>query len=73
MAEHCLKCGRELSSDEIGIYKRMINRGATEFLCASCLAEKYGVEETFIYNKIEQFRDMGCTLFGPKEKNSENL
>ena len=28
MSEHCMQCGRELTHDEIAIYKRMVNRGA---------------------------------------------
>ena len=36
----CKKCGRELTNDEIGIHKKMINRGDTEFFCLTCLAEE---------------------------------
>ena len=34
----CRKCGKTLTYDEIGIHKKMINRGATEFFCLACLA-----------------------------------
>lgn len=59
----CLKCARELTSDEIGLHKKMINRGATEFMCLSCLARYYDCSEELLLQKMEQFRAQGCTLF----------
>lgn len=61
----CMQCGRELSSDEIGLHKKMVNRGATEFLCLTCLAAFYHCEESLLLAKIEQFRSLGCALFTP--------
>ncbi len=66
---NCMKCGRELKHDEVAIYKRMVNRGATEFLCATCLAEKYNITEEFIAEKIEHFKKQGCTLFSTGNDN----
>lgn len=63
MQKECSNCGRILKKDEIGIYKKLINRGAETFMCATCLAAFFKVDETFIYRKIEEFRKMGCTLF----------
>ena len=63
----CMQCGRSLTGDEIGLHKKMINRGATEFLCISCLAEVYHCEESLLEKKIEQFREQGCMLFAKKE------
>ena len=59
----CSRCGRALEDDEIAIYRRMVNRAAQHFLCVSCLAEAFGVAEALVYEKIEHFRAMGCTLF----------
>ena len=67
MSDCCRNCGRKLTGDEIGIYKRMVNRGATDFLCASCLSSYFHIEEAMIYEKIEHFRAMGCTLFAAKQ------
>ncbi len=60
----CKQCGRTLVPDEIAIYKRLVNRGATEYLCLTCFAEKYRVTEEQLHEKIRFFRNMGCTLFG---------
>lgn len=59
----CRNCGRVLEKDEIAIYKRMVNRGATDFLCVACLAAYFSVSEELVKEKIEHFRKMGCTLF----------
>ena len=69
MSNLCRNCSRKLTADEIGIYKRMVNRGATDYLCASCMASYFRIEESMIYEKIEHFREMGCTLFAPKKDN----
>ncbi|HIS68997.1 MAG TPA: hypothetical protein IAA58_06500 [Candidatus Gallacutalibacter stercoravium] len=63
MAEQCFSCGRELSRDEIAVYKRLVNRGARQYLCIRCFAQSFGVSEELIQEKIRQFREMGCTLF----------
>ena len=59
----CMKCGRELSPDEVGLHKKLINRGASEYMCMTCLAEFFGCSEELLKQKIAQFREMGCALF----------
>ena len=61
----CLQCGRVLEADEIALTKKMINRGAEQFFCLSCLAEHFDVPEENLRQKIREFREMGCTLFLP--------
>ena len=63
MTEYCKKCGRTLTRDDIGLYKRFVNRGATEFFCTSCLASHFHVSEELLQKKIAHFRAQGCTLF----------
>lgn len=60
----CFRCKKALTADEIGAYMKLVNRGAREFLCISCLARDLGVDEAYIRRKIEQFKKSGCTLFG---------
>ena len=59
----CKRCGKVLSYDEIGIHKKMINRGATEFFCLTCLAQSIGSTEERLRERIEHFRKQGCLLF----------
>jgi hypothetical protein len=62
MAE-CVRCGRTLTGDEIGIYRKLINRAAKEFFCKDCLARHFNCDVKLIDQKIAQFRAQGCTLF----------
>ena len=38
-----MQCHRALQSVEIALTKKLINRGATRFLCLNCLGKKFGV------------------------------
>ena len=62
---NCIKCGKEnLEPDEIAIYKKMINRGATEFMCIDCLADYYQVSRKAIEERIKFYRESDtCMLF----------
>ena len=60
---NCKKCGKELSGNDIGLTKKLINRGATEFLCINCIAEKFDCSKELLEEKIKQFKESGCTLF----------
>ena len=59
----CRSCGRPLLPDEIALTKKLVNRGAREFLCLACLSAHFQVSEETLREKIRQFREMGCTLF----------
>lgn len=60
----CYVCGKEnLSKDEIGITKKLINKKAKQFYCLSCLAEYLEVTEEELLDKIEEFKNEGCALF----------
>ena len=58
-----MQCGKLLPLDEVGAYKKFVNRGSTSFLCKTCLSAKLGMTVERIDEKIEQFRAQGCTLF----------
>ena len=59
----CFRCGAVLSFNEIGAYRKFINRGSTRFLCKPCLAQELNISVETIDRKIEQFKVQGCTLF----------
>ena len=59
----CMDCGKNLTYNEIGAYKKFVNRGSRSFLCKQCLAQKLDVTTEDIDRKIEQFKQQGCTLF----------
>lgn len=59
----CAECGRSLVPDEIALTKKLVNRGTTTYYCLSCLARHFEVTEAVLVEKIQEFREMGCTLF----------
>lgn len=59
----CHSCQSALSQDEIALTKKLINRGTTKYYCISCLAKAFDVSERDLENKIQYFKDSGCTLF----------
>lgn len=61
--EYCISCEKELTNDDIGFHKKMVNRGAEEFMCISCLCNYFGLTEEKAHEMIENFKKMGCTLF----------
>lgn len=65
MAEKtCCMCGKSpLSKDEIGLYKKLIDKNAVNVCCLSCLAESLSVPEEDLLVKIEEFKEAGCPLF----------
>ena len=63
---NCLHCGGSLTVYDVGATKKLINRGAEEFLCIPCLAKEFKVEEGLIYQKIEEWQKQGCMLFPAK-------
>lgn len=64
----CIRCGKLLEADDIGCHKKLVNRGAAEYMCVSCLAKHFGATEEKLRALIEEYRAYGCTLFAPKDK-----
>jgi uncharacterized protein YlaI len=62
---NCKVCGKSVTYDETGLTKKLIDRGATQFLCLSCLAKMFDVSESRLKEKTEEYRRAGCLLFLP--------
>lgn len=62
--QKCVSCGKsELSKDEIGINLKLIGENIIKFYCLDCLADVLEVSAQDILDKIEEFKEEGCTLF----------
>lgn len=60
----CMRCNSKLLADDIAIYLKLVNRGATEFLCIDCLASDFKTSRQKIEDLIAYYRKTGeCTLF----------
>ena len=64
-ANTCSICGRELTKDESGLNKKIldvdIKRGI--WRCLTCMAEYLECDESDLGEKIEEFKSQGCNLF----------
>ena len=63
MTECCMTCGRPVSRDEMAMTRKLINRGAAQFLCIPCLARRFDASVQELMDRMQDFKDMGCTLF----------
>ena len=60
----CVICGKnDLEKDTIGINKKLLGIDITNFYCKDCLAEYLGCTVEELLDKIEEFKEEGCTLF----------
>ena len=59
----CAQCGQVLTSDEIGLSRKLINRGTTMFFCLRCMCVRFSTDEKTLGDMIERFRNAGCAMF----------
>ena len=64
----CIRCGKVLTGDELGLYRKLICRTGDRYLCADCLAEDLGCDRKILEEKIRTFKRLGCALFPPAEE-----
>jgi len=64
MEKECLACRKKpLDKDTIGINKKMIGNQIKTFYCIDCLSDYLGCTVDDLLEKIEEFKEEGCTLF----------
>ena len=64
MTIECLVCGKqELTKDTIGINKKLLGKRIRSFYCMDCLAAYLECSVEELQDKIEEFKNEGCTLF----------
>lgn len=59
----CVNCSKDLVIDEIALCKKMLGKNTKQFLCINCLSEYLNTDQSILLEKIEQFKEEGCTLF----------
>lgn len=60
----CCSCMKTpLEKDEVGISKKLLGEDAQNLYCLDCLAAYLEVNVEDIYDKIQMFKEDGCTLF----------
>ncbi len=59
---HCLR-QKKLDKNTIGINKKLLGKEIENFYCMDCLADYLECTVDDLNDKIEEFKDEGCTLF----------
>jgi len=60
----CVVCGKDsLDKDAIGLNKKLLSKNITEFYCLDCFAFYLDCTVEDLQDKIEQFKEEGCSLF----------
>ena len=59
----CCDCGKRLKKDEIALTRKLVDMDAEEFYCMDCLSEFIGCAVQDLKEKIQEFKEQGCTLF----------
>lgn len=60
----CIICGKQnLDKDTIGINKKLLGECVGNYYCMDCLADYLECTVQELLDKIEEFKEEGCTLF----------
>ncbi len=60
----CVACFKEdLSKNTIALNKKLLGLNIDHFYCLACLAGFLNVTTEDLLDKIEEFKEEGCTLF----------
>ena len=61
----CVMCGKnDLDKDTLGINKKLLGTEIEFFYCIDCLANYLECTVDDLLDKIEEFKEEGCKLFG---------
>ena len=59
----CMRCNSRLTTDDVGLYRKLFDIFAKKYMCVSCMAKELSVSEEMLQSKIDVYKELGCTLF----------
>lgn len=59
----CCDCKELLKKDEIALSKKLIDVDTEDLYCLNCLSEVIGCTVDDLQDKIQEFKEQGCTMF----------
>ncbi len=60
----CISCGKQgLDKNTVGLNKKLLGKDISNYYCMNCLAAYLECTVVDLKDKIEEFKDEGCTLF----------
>ena len=61
---NCVSCfKKKLDKDTVALNIKLLGKENENYYCIDCLAEYLGCTVEELLDKIEEFKDEGCTLF----------
>lgn len=64
MKIYCEVCGIEITNKDVtALNKKLYSKSVKQFYCLKCMADNLEVSEEDLLDKIEEFKEEGCTLF----------
>lgn len=61
--EKCYYCEMKLEKDDVALCKKLLGKKIKQYFCRRHLAEVLDTDIDTLTEKIEQFKEEGCTLF----------
>lgn len=61
--ELCNTCKKIVIKDDVALCKKLLGKKTKQFLCRECLASFLNTDVETLTEKIEQYKEEGCTLF----------
>lgn len=62
-SKKCVSCNKSITRDEKGISMKLLGEDIQNYYCLECLADFLEVTISDLMDKIEEFKEEGCTLF----------
>lgn len=60
----CISCGKQrLDKNTVGLNKKLLGKNISNYYCMNCLADYLECTVEDLKDKVEEFKDEGCTLF----------
>ena len=59
----CYQCEATLDKIAIGLNKKLLGKNGIRLYCMLCLSNYLDVTVDELLEKVEEFKDEGCTLF----------
>lgn len=64
MINSCVGCGKDkLNKDTVALNKKLLGKNISNYYCMDCLSTYLEITVDELFEKIEEFKEQGCTLF----------
>ncbi len=69
----CAQCHKPLSGVEVAAHRKLVNRGASSFLCLPCLCARFRISEEDVLLRLRLAQQQGCLLLHGMDLSDEAI